>query len=65
MAPRRDDADTHRAGRKIYVGAMTVDPQNYAKKSCAIFRFEDEFELGKIATRGEKPRQLFDNNRTS
>jgi hypothetical protein len=28
--------------RAIYVGAMTVDPANYAKKTCAVFRFEDE-----------------------
>jgi outer membrane protein assembly factor BamB len=27
----------------IYVGAMTVDRDNFAKKSCAVFRFDDEF----------------------
>ena len=27
--------------RAIYVGAMTVDPENYAKRTCAVFRFED------------------------
>jgi outer membrane protein assembly factor BamB len=26
----------------IYVGAMVVDRDNYAKKSCAVFRFDDE-----------------------
>jgi outer membrane protein assembly factor BamB len=28
--------------RTIYIGAMVVDRENFAKKSCAIFRFEDE-----------------------
>jgi outer membrane protein assembly factor BamB len=28
--------------RAIYVGAMIVDSANYAKKTCAVFRFEDE-----------------------
>lgn len=28
--------------RAIYVGAMTVDPDNPARKTCAVFRFEDE-----------------------
>jgi hypothetical protein len=28
--------------RTIYVGAMTVDPNNPAKKTCAVFKFEDE-----------------------
>ena len=28
--------------RAIYVGAMTVDPFNPAKKTAAVFRFEDE-----------------------
>ncbi len=28
--------------RTIYVGAMVVDEHNYAKKTCAVFRFEDE-----------------------
>jgi outer membrane protein assembly factor BamB len=30
--------------RSIYIGAMTVDPFNPAKKTAAIFRFEDEIE---------------------
>ncbi len=28
--------------RTIYIGAMTVDPDNTAKKTAAVFRFEDE-----------------------
>jgi outer membrane protein assembly factor BamB len=28
--------------RTIYIGAMTVDPDNPAKKTAAVFRFEDE-----------------------
>jgi hypothetical protein len=28
--------------RTIYIGAMTVDPENPARKTCAVFRFEDE-----------------------
>ncbi len=28
--------------RTIYIGAMTVDPDNSARKTCAVFRFEDE-----------------------
>ncbi|HVL12954.1 MAG TPA: PQQ-binding-like beta-propeller repeat protein [Gemmata sp.] len=28
--------------RAVYVGAMVVDRDNYFKKSCAVFRFEDE-----------------------
>ncbi len=28
--------------RAIYIGAMTVDPDNPAKKTAAVFRFEDE-----------------------
>jgi outer membrane protein assembly factor BamB len=27
--------------RAIYIGAMTVDPDNLARKTCAVFRFED------------------------
>jgi outer membrane protein assembly factor BamB len=26
----------------IYIGAMTVDPDNSARKTCAVFRFDDE-----------------------
>ena len=29
--------------RTIYFGAMTVDPNNSARKTCAVFRFDDEF----------------------
>jgi outer membrane protein assembly factor BamB len=28
--------------RTIYIGAMTVDPDNSARKTCAVFRFDDE-----------------------
>ena len=28
--------------RSIYIGAMTVDPDNPARKTAAVFRFEDE-----------------------
>jgi outer membrane protein assembly factor BamB len=28
--------------RTIYIGAMTVDPDNLARKTCAVFKFEDE-----------------------
>jgi outer membrane protein assembly factor BamB len=28
--------------RSIYIGAMTVDPNNSARKTCAVFRFDDE-----------------------
>lgn len=32
--------------RTIYIGAMTVDPNNTARKTCAVFRFEDEIGVG-------------------
>ncbi len=31
--------------RAIYFGAMTIDPDNSARKTCAIFRFEDEIAI--------------------
>ena len=34
--------------RTIYIGAMTVDPFNPAKKTAAVFKFEDEIG-GRIA----------------
>jgi outer membrane protein assembly factor BamB len=32
--------------RTIYIGAMTVDPNNSARKTCAVFRFDDEISEG-------------------
>jgi hypothetical protein len=32
----------HGSRRTIYVGAMTVDPDNPARKTGAVFKFEDE-----------------------
>jgi outer membrane protein assembly factor BamB len=32
--------------RTIYIGAMTVDPNNSARKTCAVFRFDDEILEG-------------------